>query len=64
MQPITHSVNGATKRLGFGSRQTTYNAINDGSLRSYKVGKRRFISEEACIEFVRAREAETQEAAA
>ena len=64
MQPITHSVAAATKRLNFGSRQTTYGEINAGRLLSYKVGRRRFISEEACVKYIRAREAETQGAAA
>ena len=64
MQPISHSIPGAQKRLQFGSRQTIYNEINAGRLRSYKVGRRRFISEEACVDYIRAREAETQGAAA
>ena len=63
MQPIAHTIPGAGKRLN-SSRQTVYNEINAGRLRSYKVGRRRFISEEALVEYIRAREAETQEVAA
>ena len=64
MQPIAHSIERATERLGWKSRQTTYNEINAGRLRSYTVGRRRFISEEACVEYVRAREAEMLESVA
>ena len=64
MQPIVHTIPGTKNRLQFGSRQTVYNEINAGRLRSYKVGRRRFVSEEACVEYVRAREAEAQEAVA
>ena len=46
MEPLSHSIQGAQERLKFGSRQTVYNEINSGRLRSYKVGSRRFISEE------------------
>ena len=64
MQPIAHSIDRATERLGWKSRQTTYNEINEGRLRSYKVGRRRFVSEEACVEYIHAREAEMLEATA
>ena len=64
MHPLAHSISAATKRLGFGSRQTTYHEINAGRLRSYTVGRRRFISEDALLAYIRAREAETQESAA
>ena len=64
MDPLTHNVERTCERLGFKSRQTFYNEVNSGRLRTYKVGRRRFASEEACVEYVRAREAEMQEAAA
>ena len=61
--PISHTIAGAGKRLN-SSRQTVYNEINAGRLLSYKVGRRRFVSEEACLKYIRAREEETNEEAA
>ena len=60
MNPITHTMTEVAKRL-FGNnkgRQAPYDAINSGELRSYTVGRRRYVSEEACLDFIRAREAE------
>lgn len=38
------------------SRATGYELVNSGRLRTYTVGRRRYISGEALIEFVRGRE--------
>ena len=60
MNPIAHTMAEVAKRL-FGvknGRQAVYDAINSGELRSYKVKTRRYVSEEACLDFIRAREAE------
>ena len=35
------------------SRQTVYNLINTGQLRSFKIGNRRKITREALLEFIR-----------
>jgi hypothetical protein len=59
MLPLTHDVQGLIKRLGLGSRKTLYALIKSQQLRTYKVGRRRYGSEEACIEFIRARERES-----
>ena len=58
--PITHSMTEVARRL-FAvkhGRQSVYDAINSGELRSYKVKNRRYVSEQACLDFIRAREAE------
>lgn len=41
------------------SRQTVYDLINAGLLRSYTIGRRRFCSRDAILDCVKAREAET-----
>ena len=64
MHALTHTISGTKERLEFGSRQTVYNEINAGRLESYKVGRRRFVSEEACVKYVRAREAEARRSVA
>ena len=56
-----HSIEGVRERLQI-NRNLIYKEINAGRLRSYKVGRRRFITEEACVEYVRAREAEERAA--
>jgi len=38
---------------------TVYKEINSGRLKSFKVGKRRIISPDACKEYVKQRETET-----
>ena len=40
------------------SHQTTYNEINSGRLKTYKVGRRRFVSAEALRKYIKDREAE------
>ena len=41
------------------SHQSIYNLLNSGQLRSFTVGKRRFVSRNALKEFVEDREAES-----
>jgi len=42
------------------SRQSLYREITSGRLRTYCVGRRRYISTEAILKWVRAREAESE----
>jgi len=57
MEKITNSIQEAAEILGL-SRQSVYNELNSGRLKSYKVGKRRFISSEALVRYVNDREAD------
>ena len=50
------SVREARKRLGGISNAVFYRLINEEQLRSFKIGRRRLISEDAIREFIRARE--------
>jgi excisionase family DNA binding protein len=56
-QRLSYSITQAMEALGL-SRQTLYNEINAGRLRTYSVGSRRFISHEAITTWIRNREAE------
>jgi excisionase family DNA binding protein len=49
------------KLLGIG-HQKLYDLINSGALRTYTVGRRRYCSGEAILEFIREREAEAKTA--
>ena len=42
------------------SRKTLYDEINAGRLRTYKVGRRRFVSADALTEWISTREIESQ----
>ena len=53
----SYSVNEVAERNSL-CRQSIYNEINAGRLRSFKVGKSRRISDEAEREWIRQREAE------
>lgn len=53
--PLLHSVPSAVKRLGV-NRTMVFGLMKSGQLRSVKIGKRRFISEAALVEFVNAAE--------
>ena len=57
------SIPEARQLLGGFSHQTAYNEINSGRLKSFKVGNRRFISDEALNAYIRDREAESEAAA-
>ncbi len=56
---LTYSINDAIDALNL-SRQSVYNEINANRLKTYRVGRRRFISAEALSEWVRGREAEAR----
>lgn len=49
------------KALGFG-HQKLYDLINSGELRTYTVGRRRYCSADAIMEFIHGREAEAKSA--
>ncbi|RLW63588.1 MAG: hypothetical protein B6D73_15220 [gamma proteobacterium symbiont of Stewartia floridana] len=46
---LAYSINEMMSTLGI-SRGTLYDLINDGLLRTYKIGKRRFCTHEALLE--------------
>jgi len=54
--PAAYSVDDALKVLPV-SRQTLYDLINQGDLRSFRQGRRRFISREAILNYIKDREA-------
>ncbi len=56
---LAHSVEQGRRRIGV-SRQTYYNLINAGKLRTFKVGDRRLTSEDALEECIRLLEAEEE----
>ena len=43
------------------SRQTAYNLIQSGKLRSFTIGRRRMVSRDALLSFIREREAAAAE---
>ena len=53
-----HSVMEAAKALNL-SRQTIYDLIAKDELRTFTVGRRRLISDQAITDFIEAREAES-----
>lgn len=55
---IGHSIGEVAELTGL-CRQTLYNEINNGALRSFKVGRRRLISPQALHDWVRSREQDT-----
>lgn len=59
--PPVNSIKQCEKLLGL-SHTALYGAINSGLLRTYKVGRRRFATGEALVDFIRAREAEERRA--
>ena len=52
IEPLTHSVEDAAKRIGNTSVRTVYNLLACGELKSFKVGKRRRIPDTECQRFV------------
>lgn len=57
MQPSTpdrdaHNVEETRQRLGGVSRQTVYDLINSGKLKSFTIGKRRLIPADAIKAFI------------
>ena len=61
-----YSITESQAELGNVSRQTIYNLINAGLLKTFKIGRRRFCSDQAireCIATLEAKEANGAEAA-
>lgn len=56
LQPLSHPIEAAIARLGT-SRGTLYKLIAAGEIRTYSVGKRRYVTEAALRDFVARREA-------
>ena len=61
--PLTYSIEQTMGVLNL-SRATIYAEINEGRLRTYKVGRRRMVSHDALADWVKARESEMQGAVA
>lgn len=56
---LCYSIPEVSRMLGI-CKDTVYNEINAGRLRTFKVGpRRRFVSHDALMEFIKAREAAT-----
>lgn len=54
-----HSINEARRLLGGIAQPTIYGLIASGKLRSFKVGRRRFVSDEAIRDYITTAERET-----
>ena len=61
--PLTYSIAQTMEVLNL-SRATIYAEINEGRLRTYKVGRRRMVSHNALTDWVKARECDMQGAVA
>jgi len=48
---LAYSIEELTRSTGF-SRSRLYGAINDGSLKTFKTGKRRFVSADAAADYL------------
>ena len=59
MTTITYTVEEAARALRI-SRGYLYRDITAGRLRTYQIGRRRYVSAEALQEYIRQREAEAQ----
>ena len=57
LAPLAHSPDRAGVRLGISTR-AVYEHIASGELRSFKVGKRRLVTDTECQAFIARREAE------
>lgn len=57
--PAAYTIDDATQVLGL-SRPTLYREISAGRLRTYHVGRRRYVSADAVREYIAAREAESR----
>ncbi len=55
---ISHTISQVMDELNL-SRATVYVEINNNRLRTYKIGRRRMVSHDALLEYIRAREAES-----
>lgn len=63
MERQAFTIDAATEVMGL-SRPTIYREIQAGRLRTFHVGRRRYVSADAIREYIAAREAESQTAAA
>ena len=63
LSPLTYSIEQTMEALNL-SRATIYAEINEGRLRTYKVGRRRMVSHDALANWIKARESEMQGAVA
>lgn len=59
VEPLAHSPDRAAQRLGISTR-AVYVQIASGGLRSFKVGKRRLITDAELVRFVERRAAEAE----
>ena len=57
LPPLAHSPDHAAQRIGIPTR-AIYTAIASGELRSFKIGKRRLITDEECQRLVQRRQAQ------
>lgn len=57
IQPLAYSVDEAADMLGV-CRTTIFNEIKSGDLRSFKIGRRRLISEDALEDYIQNKEIE------
>lgn len=57
LEPLAHSPESAAKRLGTNTR-AVYTLIATGELRSFKIGKRRLITDTECQRLVQRKMAE------
>jgi excisionase family DNA binding protein len=55
--PLAHSPDGAAKRIGIPTR-AVYSLIASGELRSFKLGKRRLITDVECQRLVQRKQTE------
>lgn len=56
---VAYSIDEVIDVLGIGRRKI-YELLNDGELKSYTIGRRRFVSVHALDEFIREREAASE----
>lgn len=54
-EKICHSVDELSERTGW-NRNQIYRLVKDGVLRSFKIGRRRYVSEEAALATIKALE--------
>lgn len=57
LPPLAHSVESGIKRIHT-SRGSFYKLVAAGEIKTFRIGKRRYVSEAALQDFIRRREAE------
>ena len=55
-----YAIEEVRQQLGGVSRQTVYNEIAAGRLRTFTIGRRRLVSEQALADYIRLRELEAR----